>query len=248
MKKQLSVVSRQSPVKAKRLERFFTINYQLSTGNSSRGFTLIEMLVSIGLFAVVMVVCVGALLSLVGANKKAQALESVMNNLNISLDAMVRSIREGSNFDGQSVFESSVGCVTGPTGITNDNDCLGNSSGGTYTFSFAPYGTNTSGAYNPTYYIYAPNGTLNCATASGTGGCIVRAEYSTTLGGYVVAPMTAPEVSITDMEFYVIGTVPGDTTQPRVIITIDGIAGGGSVKTKTAFHLQATAVQRALDL
>ena len=42
------------------------------------GFTLIEMLVSIALFAIVMVVCVGALLSLVTANKKAQALESVM--------------------------------------------------------------------------------------------------------------------------------------------------------------------------
>jgi prepilin-type N-terminal cleavage/methylation domain-containing protein len=222
--------------------------FKSNTKQRSRqaGFTLIEMLVSIALFAIVMVVCVGALLSLVGANKKAQALESVMNNLNISLDDMARSIREGTNFNGQQVYNGqSAGCITGPGA---GKDCIGNSNGGTHTFSFAPFGTNTSGSFNYTYYIYAPNGSFNCVTSSGTGGCIVRAEYSSTLGGYVVAPLTAPEVSITSMEFYVIGTVTGDTTQPRVIITIDGIAGGGSVKTQTTFHLQATAVQRALDL
>ena len=214
--------------------------------HTQAGFTLIEMLVSITLFAIVMVVCVGALLSLVGANKKAQALESVMNNLNISIDDMVRSVREGTNFNGQTTFGGSAGCVAKPNG--GANDCVGNSSGGTHTFSFAPYGTNTSGSYNPMYYIYAPNGSQNCTTTSGTGGCIVRAEYSTTVGGYVIAPLTAPEVSITSMEFYVIGTIPGDIIQPRVIITISGTAGGGNVKTKTDFHLQATALQRALDL
>ena len=67
--------------------------------------------------------------------------------------------------------------------------------------------------------------------------------------------MTAPEVSITSMEFYVVGSTPGcdtvspcDPIQPRVIITISGTAGGGNVKTSTTFHLQATALQRALDL
>ncbi|MEK7093249.1 MAG: type II secretion system protein, partial [Patescibacteria group bacterium] len=64
----------------------------------SRGFTLIEMIVSVGLFAVVMIICVAALLSLVDANKKAQAIQSVMNNLNVAVDGMVRSIRMGTNY------------------------------------------------------------------------------------------------------------------------------------------------------
>src|SRR4051812_37401392 len=62
------------------------------------GFTLVEMLVAIALFSIVMVVAVGTLLSLAAANKKAQALQSVMNNLNISLDGMVRSLRMGTSF------------------------------------------------------------------------------------------------------------------------------------------------------
>ena len=227
MKKQLSVVSCQLSDKAKRLRCFFTSGYQLATSNCSRGFTLIEMLVSITLFAIVMVVCVGALLSLVGANKKAQALESVMNNLNISLDDMVRSIREGSNYNcgGMGVPNLTTGhnadCTTNPSNI----------------FSFTPYGAVTSNANGRTVY--------ECVACSGTtGGYMERSED----GGAHFSPLTAPEVSITHMNFYVIGTQQGDTTQPRVIITIDGTAGGGNVKTTTSFHLQATAVQRALDL
>ena len=77
------------------------------------GFTLIEMLVSIALFAIVMVVCVGALLSLVGANKKAEALESAMNNLNISLDDMVRNAREGTGFNGNFTINGNGNLING---------------------------------------------------------------------------------------------------------------------------------------
>src|SRR3990167_4918000 len=72
-----------------------TTNYALRT---NAGFTLVEMIVAVGLFSLVMLVSVGALLALTGANRKAQALQSVMNNLNIALDGMVRSIRMGSNY------------------------------------------------------------------------------------------------------------------------------------------------------
>src|SRR3989344_5459228 len=80
---------------------------------SGKGFTLIEMIVSVALFAVVMVVAVGALLSLTGANKKAQALQSVMNNLNISVDNIVRSIRMGSTYTCASTGPNPVDCNNG---------------------------------------------------------------------------------------------------------------------------------------
>jgi len=197
------------------------------------GFTLIEMLVSIALFAIVMIVCVGALLALVGANKKAQALESVMNNLNISLDDMVRSIREGSAYNcGSTAIPPQTGA-----------DCSGGI-GVKVPFSFAPYGRDPGQASQRTVYEFVKNGDLKCVTQTGTGGCIMRSEN----GGTSFSSLTAPEVSITSMEFYVVGTTPGDANQPRVIITIDGTAGGLLVKDSTTFHLQATAVQRVLDL
>ncbi len=196
------------------------------------GFTLIEMLVSIALFAIVMVVCVGALLSLVVANKKAQALESVMNNLNISLDDMVRSIRAGSTFN------------CGSTAVPNLGVTAADCTAGDTTFSFTPFGKDATVQNQRTVYRYISN----CPTPSGgTVGCIERSLD----GGADYDSLTAPEVSISAMEFYVVGTLAGsagDHTQPRVIITISGTAGAGNVKTSTTFHLQATAMQRALDI
>src|SRR3954463_4374930 len=97
----------------------FAANSQSPTANCSRGFTLVEMIVAVALFSVVMLVCVGALLALVGANRKVHALQSVMNNLNVTLDGMVRSIRMGSTFDGSGACAGNSGgpkdCTSGGT-------------------------------------------------------------------------------------------------------------------------------------
>src|SRR3989344_8697452 len=91
MKNQLVACSLQLAEKCKNAFRLFphsATSYQLPATSSLRGFTLVEMIVAIALFSIVMVVSVGALLALVTANRKAQALQSVMNNLNIALDGM----------------------------------------------------------------------------------------------------------------------------------------------------------------
>src|SRR3989338_9611363 len=85
---------------------------------TSSGFTLIELIVAVGLFAVVMLISVGALMSLVSANRKAQALQSVINNLNITLDGMVRSIREGSDYQCGSQPVTDPDCSEGGSSIT----------------------------------------------------------------------------------------------------------------------------------
>lgn len=62
------------------------------------GFTLIEIMVASSIFIIVMFIAVGAILSLVDGNRRAQALSSVVSNLNISLESMVRDIRTGTNY------------------------------------------------------------------------------------------------------------------------------------------------------
>jgi prepilin-type N-terminal cleavage/methylation domain-containing protein len=63
----------------------------------SRGFTLFELLVSMALFAIVIVIILGAITSITDANRKARTLMTVMNNLNFSVDAMTRSFNTGKN-------------------------------------------------------------------------------------------------------------------------------------------------------
>lgn len=83
----------------------------MSIKMKNKGFTLIEIMVASSIFIIVMVIAVGAIFSLVNANRKSQALASVVSNLNISLESMVRDIRTGSNY------------VVNPTSIsfTNQN-------------------------------------------------------------------------------------------------------------------------------
>jgi prepilin-type N-terminal cleavage/methylation domain-containing protein len=189
----------------------------MNNDGTQRGFTLIELIVSIGLFSVVMMISVGALLSLVEANRKARALQSVMNNLNVTLDGMVRAIRMGAAYN----------CGTEGVPGSGGEDCP---TGGT-TFSFAPFGSSASAANERWVYTFSD-------------GRIYRSEE----GGANSIEVTAPEVVIEEMNFYLTGSERRDGNQPKVVFVIKGIAGGDRLKTSATFYIQATAVQRSLDL
>lgn len=178
------------------------------------GFTLVEMIVAVGLFGVVMIVAVTSLLSLIDANRKAQALQSVINNLNIAIDGMSRSIREGSNYR---------------CNAPNGGDCTDGSATALY---FEPYGGDRAVQSDDIVYSFHD-----------------KRIYKSTIGGTEI-PITAPEVEINSMTFYVVGTARGgsDTQQPKVMMIIKGTAGAEKTKTRTTFHVQSTAVQRVLDI
>lgn len=80
-----------------------------------KGFTLIEIVVSLGIFTIVALVAVGALLRIMDANKKALSLKTTINNVNFALESMSREMRVGSNY-------SCTGCgTTGNWTITFDS-------------------------------------------------------------------------------------------------------------------------------
>ena len=64
----------------------------------NRGFSLIELLVAISLFAFVSVAAVSAMLAVVDGNKKARAMVDAMDNLSFALESMTRELRVGSNY------------------------------------------------------------------------------------------------------------------------------------------------------
>lgn len=194
------------------------------THAAKRGFTLVEVIVATALFSIVMLVSVGALLSLVGVSRKVESLQSVMDNLNISLDGMERAIRMGSNFH----------CGTGSYQTTQDCSSTSDAATNHYVFAFEPYGNTPTD--QPWIYSYDP---------------ATKRLYKS-VNGATPMPITAPEVSIDSLQFYVVGSdrgcsvTPCDTVQPKVVIVIKGTA--GSDKARTSFHVQVTAVQRLLDL
>jgi prepilin-type N-terminal cleavage/methylation domain-containing protein len=74
----------------------FTLETQRN--RTQAGFTLIEMIVSLGIFSVVMTIAVGSLLVLIFNNQKLQGEQSVMTNLAFALDGMTREIRTGTHY------------------------------------------------------------------------------------------------------------------------------------------------------
>ncbi len=179
------------------------------------GFTLIEVLVSVSIFAIVMLVATGAVFTIVESNKKTHTLKSVMTNLNFALESMARDMRVGSNYRCDGV-----------------GDCP---SGGTTFIYKANRDVDGDGFYN----IGDGNDQIEYSVS---GGRLMKRVYS---NGLPAIPITASEIQITSMKFYLYGSPALDNRQPKVLITIQGYAGTG--QTRSDFNIQTTVSQRSID-
>lgn len=63
-----------------------------------RGFSLVELIVAVGIFALVMVLASGSYLMMIGITEQAQAITSGVDNLSFALETMTRTIRTGINY------------------------------------------------------------------------------------------------------------------------------------------------------
>lgn len=87
-----------------------------------RGYTLIELMVSVALFSVVMLAATAAYLSFVNYNRRATQVASLMNVLSFAVDSVARDIRTGTSYgcsgscssSGNSTFSfvDANGCVS----------------------------------------------------------------------------------------------------------------------------------------
>lgn len=187
-----------------------------------RGFTLVEMLVSISVFMIVMLVAAGSILSIINANSKAQSIKSVMNNLNFVIENMAKNIRVGTDY--KCYPSGSLTCTGGENGI-----------------EFTSYKDSDGvGGNDVVIYRYKENDTINhtgsiqrCMEINGII-CPTTIDNDSNFSA-----LTAPEVKISKMLFYVVN--PG---VPRVLITIKGYA-GTKESARTYFNLQTTVSQRA---
>ncbi|MFM2357890.1 MAG: hypothetical protein RJA61_627 [Candidatus Parcubacteria bacterium] len=66
-----------------------------------QGFTLIELMVAVSIFSIIMVMSMGAVFSIVEANRKSRSLKSAMNNLNLVVETISRNVKFGTNWSVQ---------------------------------------------------------------------------------------------------------------------------------------------------
>jgi prepilin-type N-terminal cleavage/methylation domain-containing protein len=190
-----------------------------------RAFTLIEMMVSVTIFAIVMMIGVGALLSLVETNKRAEAIHQVMSSLSAALESMSRTIRVGSSYH----CETNVSPTPTLEALSTPKDCDQNI-GGLLLAVESQYGSKLN--LNDQVVFRLQGGKLERSLEAG---------HDTSW-----VDLTSPEVTIDSFRFYVLGTAPNDGLQPRAIITIKGTI--QLPKGPTTFLVQTTVVQRLIDI
>ena len=64
-----------------------------------RGFTLVELMVAVGLFAVAMTLASGAYIMMISFTRQAQGTAGGIDNLSFALETMTRTIRTGTNYN-----------------------------------------------------------------------------------------------------------------------------------------------------
>lgn len=218
----------------------------------NRGFTLIEMIVSLAIFSIVAVVALGALVKIISANHKAQALQAAFTNLNFALDSMSRELRVGSDYHCDNTtkdYGGSIGySLTAQPCAVNNDVYTGLHPASIIVFTSSKSVSDGLGGTCNLLYSYRfvkddPEGRLRLQKAE-------QPSCGSAIGHNNNDPDSLMDffdiLSFENMtlENYRLGVIGGD--YPRVFIRLIGYAGERE-KERTEFDVQTTISQRIPD-
>jgi len=189
----------------------------------AEGFTLIEVMISIGLFSVIMVVGITAILSVNNTYRKTRTMRSAIDNLSFIMEDMTRNIRLGSRYRCLTTRPSG----TPTTEIEQPKDgagCLG--------IAFEPFWDQPTDDPGDQVIYFIEDQSI----------------FKSMDGGENFEPMNSIDVKIyqNTSGFNVYASSPDSNDQPSVLIILGGeVEVGANV---TTFDLQTTVSQRLLNI
>lgn len=206
-------------------------NRKEQTGRSDRGFTLIEVMISMSIFTILTTVGIGSVLAAINQHRIAENQRTVMDNLNFVMEDMARNIRLGTNMRcvldaGETTppLDSSGNIVPqscpGSPGVTGSNKVVFRDQNG-----------------NQLMYV------ISIPTPGPTPVQIIKQRDAASTAQVI----TPPEVVIDWFKsgFTVRGAEPNDLAQPTVVIRLAGkIVYKGVISN---FAIETTVTLRALD-
>jgi prepilin-type N-terminal cleavage/methylation domain-containing protein len=191
---------------------------------ATSGFTLVELLVSLALFTVIVVAAIGSLYTVNDASRRVNAMRTVLDNINFATEAMGRTIRTS----------HTIACG-GVENVSGQPNCAFSSNNGQNKISMIGNIDNQGTEYRYQLDGVTGNGLIQRCLL--TNGQIVNAQC---------VALTAPEVNITALTFFVDGANVADGKQPSVVMMIQGIANAGTGNT-APFFIQTYISQRAAE-
>lgn len=195
---------------------------------SPRGFTLVELLVTLALFTMVITLAVGALFSAQAINSKLQQTQVILDGVNLATELIARDVRYGSSFY----------CSNGTSSPVASLPRLSCSEGNTVLLFKPAIPLSASNSLNDRVAYYLANGAL------------FKQEYPEGNAASSPLQITTSDVTITSLTFRVIGAeaVPADYNQPIVTISIAGVTRPAKQGVEPVhFTLQTSSTSRVPD-
>lgn len=199
----------------------------------SAGFTLVEMIVSLALFAVVSTVAVGSLIVIIDNNRELRGEQSSITNLSFAMDMMTRDIRTGYNYN---CLTMSPGVYsqwsTTPSSyvIPDDNpDCLAGRTDpdDRHVITFLDAESRITGDVKRITYYHDP----------------VENTVRRRIGDAPSQSIMSSAITVTAFDIIVTGAEDSDTEQPTATVIMEIESEDG-----TAFQVQTSVTQRFLDI
>jgi prepilin-type N-terminal cleavage/methylation domain-containing protein len=191
----------------------------------AQGFSLVELMVSLTIFAIVMTVSMGTLIVMIDANAKAQALYQAMTNISFATDSITRNLRTANTY-----YCSTSWSFLWPSNSATA-DCSG---GGGKGIVFTRERDSLRTGYR-----------LNMDSSSDNYQSIEQRE-----GTGEWFSITSDDIKITSFDLTVVGTddlyTDDDNVQPRIFLLISGYVDNG-LDTATDFTIQTNVTQRILN-
>jgi len=211
----------------------------MNNSQLNSGFSLVEILVVLGLFSSIATLSLGALLNAQTVNTRLQETQSILDNVNLSSQTIVREIRFGSEFYCGKILPSLLSDIP-----TTRNNCSYGSTGGTV-------------------LIFKPTDALNDldrVAYYATSGILYKSQYvnnginSTS----TVLQMTSDDVNVKSLMFYVDGAQSSDGSndengaidykQPLITLLLSGATRpSGKSASPAFFDLQTAVSSREID-
>lgn len=211
--------------------KFFTKN------KSIRGYSLVEMLVVLGLFSSIATLSLGALFNAQSVNSRLQETQAILDNVNLSSQTITREIRFGADF---------YCATTIPTGLQQEVP--------TVRKNCAP------GTALGTVLIFRPSDAvheLDRVAYYVSNGVLYKDVYPYQ-GTTTILQMTSDDVNITSLLFTVDGAHTSDGSsddgnqsdykQPLISIFLSGVTRPAKANTPPAtFEIQTAVSAREID-
>jgi prepilin-type N-terminal cleavage/methylation domain-containing protein len=204
----------------------------------NKGFTLIEMLVSLALFSIVLVISGGVIISVIDVNRRNQLISSVVNNLNYSTDSMIRDIKTGYLY--KCDYYRGDTTIAGLKNSPEKGECPEGADNITLLSTISGKDVVVK------YELIKPSSGNNF---------IQKTVYSDTMNSSSYSITDKINVQIKSLSFTVNNPsslkdkdVPGAKLgQPSVFVLIKGLAGNGNVEA-SRFYLQTFISQRVVNV